>query len=167
MVGLPAETTSTWYQRCSMLQPTITATLFPHTPFPRLVGSATLGTAEQHLGTQDHWTCSSAGLFIDSSGAARQKAKWSRVSKSESLKIPPEAQEGVHPHPQITADLKEGNFVLWRSWHPNTTLTSTAIRKAKWGIINSLLHKQGLLWKDSNYCYSEGSLSESRRLLWM
>lgn len=55
-----------------------------------------------------------------------------------------------------TADPEEGNFVLWRSWHPSTTLTSTFIRKAKWGIINSLLHKCGLLWKDSNYCLLRG-----------
>lgn len=55
--------------------------------------SATLSTAELHSGTQDHWACSPAALFIVSSGAARQKAKQPPVSKSKSLKIPPENQE--------------------------------------------------------------------------
>lgn len=53
---------------------------------------------------------------------------------------------------EITADPEERNFVLWRPWRPSTILTSTFIRKAEWGINNSLLHKGGLLWKDRNYC---------------
>lgn len=85
---------------------------------------------------KNHWTCSPAGLFIISSGAARQKAKWSPVSKSKSLKIPPENQEHT---PQTEARdhcrHRQGNFALWTSLHPSTTLASTFIRKAKWGII--------------------------------
>ena len=87
----------THHQRCSRLQLTARATFSHQTPFIELVRSATFGTAERHSRTRDHWPCSSAGLFIVSSGAARQKAKWSTVSKSKSLKIPPETQEHTCP----------------------------------------------------------------------
>lgn len=87
------------HQRCSRLQLTARATFSHQPPFIELVCSTTLGTAEWHSGTRDHWTCSSAGLFIVSSSAARQKAKQSTVSKSKSLKIPPETQEHTLPSP--------------------------------------------------------------------
>lgn len=114
------------------------ATFSQQAPFTELVPSTTLSTAEQHSGTQNHWTCSSAGLFIVSSGAARQKAKRSPVSKSKSLMIPPENQE--HTSQTGARDQcrhRQGNSALWTSLHPNTTLTSTFIRKAKWGIITT------------------------------
>lgn len=94
------------HQGCSRLQLTARAIFSHQPPFIELVHSVTLSRAEWHLGTWDHWTCSSAGLFIISSGAARPKAKWSTVSKSKSLKIPPETQEQTHTPDQCKRSLR-------------------------------------------------------------
>lgn len=87
-------------------------------PFTEPMPRVSLSPAEQHSGTQDRWT-----FPLQVSNATRQKAKWSSVSKSKSLKIPPENQKHT---PQTGARdhcrLRQGNLALWTSLHPSTSL---------------------------------------------
>lgn len=88
---------------------------------------------------------------------------------------PPENQEHV---PQTGArdhcrhsDLClqwQGNFALWTSLHPSTTLTSTFIRKAKWGIImtppqrRTALERQQLLPAQRDLSQKAGGCHKGR-----
>lgn len=61
MVGSAAEKATI---RCPWLKLTARATFSQQLPFTELVPSVPVSTAEQPSGTQNHWTCFSAGLFI-------------------------------------------------------------------------------------------------------
>lgn len=132
------------------------------------------------LGQRNTWHSQTAfgnmrslGLFLCRSiyslkWCCRQKAKWSTVSKSMSLKMPPESQEHTHPPDWCKRSLR-----IWRKeilcygdhGSPAQLLQAPSSERLSEGLTTVFSTKEDSFGKAGITASWEGSLPENRRLL--